>query len=238
MSLSCYILDDESHAVELLRAFVEKTPGLTLAGTSTQPLVALQAIREQSPAIVFLDVDMPDLSGLELAGIIGRQATIVFTTSYREFASEAFEKDAADYLLKPIGYARFLACIEKIRRQLPAAGPQSFFLVKTGTRGSLTRINPGELVYISGLEAYVELHLRDKKLVTYMGLAELLEQLPAAHFSRIHKSYVVNHAFITGIDNGQVLLPGPVRLTIGRAYREEFYQKLAPALLISKRDQS
>jgi two-component system LytT family response regulator len=239
MSLSCYIIDDEFHAVELLRSFVEKTPGLELAGTSTKPPAALQAVRELSPAVVFLDVDMPDLSGLDLAGMISRDTTVVFTTSYREFAPEAFEKDAADYLLKPIGYARFLSCIEKIRRKNPDVLPaKRFFLVKTGTKGSLARIDPNELIYISGLEAYVELHLRDKKLVTYIGLAELLEQLPAATFSRIHKSYVVNHDFITGIESGQVLLPGPVRLTIGRAYREEFFRKLAPALLISKRDQA
>jgi two-component system LytT family response regulator len=233
MSLSCYILDDELHAVELLADYVEKTPGLELTGRSTRPLEALGEIRAMSPKIVFLDVDMPDLSGLDLAGLIGSETRIVFTTSYREFGPEAFERNAADYLLKPFGYARFLTAVEKLRAAIPVK--PAYFLVKTGTKGSLTRVDTADLVYVSGLEAYIELHLQNRKLVTYMGLAELLEQLPA-HFSRIHKSFVINDNFLTGIENGQVLLPGSVRLTIGRAYREAFLDKLAPALLLSKRD--
>ena len=102
MNLSCYVIDDEFHALELLIAFIAKTPGLELAGASTKPLAALPEIQNHPPDITFLDVDMPDLSGLDLAGLINRQTTVVFTTSYREFAPEAFEKEASDYLLKPI----------------------------------------------------------------------------------------------------------------------------------------
>jgi two-component system LytT family response regulator len=235
MSLSCYIIDDESHAVEHLRALVNKTPGLDLLGSFTSSLTALEELSGKGMAdIIFSDIDMPDLNGLDLAGLIGRDSRVVFTTSYREFAPEAFELAAADYLLKPITYPRFLNCIDKIRRTgNPAAGPKSFF-IKTGTRSLLTRIGPEEILYIAGLEAYVEIYLKNQKLVTYIGLAEVLDRLPS-NFSRIHKSYIVNDDFITGIDHDQVLLPGNIRLTIGRAYKEAFYKKIGPSLLISKR---
>jgi two-component system LytT family response regulator len=234
MKLDCYLIDDELHAVDLLRSFINQTPGLVLAGQATRPLLALDEIRQLRPAVTFVDVDMPELSGLDLAGLINSFTKVVFTTSFREFGPEAFERDAVDYLLKPITYPRFLQCIEKLRRLAPAAEP-AYFLVKTGTKGVLQKIMTADINYISGLAAYVEIHLTVGKIVTYLSFSELLEQLPPARFSRIHKSFIVNHDYITAIDGGQVRLKGGQSLNIGRTYQAAFFEKLGSALLISRR---
>jgi two-component system LytT family response regulator len=237
MILDCYILDDERHAVELLQTYVEQTAGLRLAGSSTKPLEALTAIPALRPAITFADVDMPELSGLDLAGRVAGITAIVFTTAYREFAPEAFEKDAVDYLLKPISYARFLSCIDRVKRKI-TVDSAAHFMVKTGARGALARIAVDDITYIAGLSAYIEIHLAVNKIVTYLSLAELLEQLPPDRFSRIHKSFIVAHDRIKLIADGQVKLVNGDSLPIGRVYRRAFYDKLERSLLVSRRELS
>jgi DNA-binding LytR/AlgR family response regulator len=227
MNLSCYLVDDEYHALNLLKEFIDKTPGIELAGCSTSATTALSEITNHYPMLVFLDIDMPDLNGLSFAEIIGGNTTVIFTTAHPEYAAEAFEKDAADYLLKPISYERFLKCITKIRRRLagdaekPAKISESFF-VKTGIRGKLTSINPQEIKYIKASLNYIEILLRDRKVVTYLTMTEAGEKLGATNFSRVHKSYLVNHDFIRSVDYSHIILNDNTVIPIGRAYRKSF----------------
>ncbi len=233
MNLTCYLIDDESHALDLLRDYIAQTPGLKLAGAGTRPLAALNEIQELRPDVTFMDVDMPELSGLDLAELVRNSTMVVFTTSYREFGPEAYERDALDYLLKPISYPRFLKCLEKLKhREVPS--PDHFY-VKTGAKGVLQKIVIRDISYVSGLGAYMELHTTGGKVVTHGSLTELANRLPGATFSRIHKSYLVNHDHLLAIDGGQVKLAGGTCLTIGRAYRASFFEKIDPALLISQR---
>lgn len=239
MNISCYILDDEFHAIAILKDFISKTPGLELVGSSTAPLTALDEISSCLPVLTFLDIDMPELNGMKFAGLVNSQTTIIFTTAYPEYAVEAFEKEAADYLLKPISYERFLLCIQKIRRNLSGkiqAGntAQTAFFVKTGISEKLLRINFTDLRYITGADHYIEINLRQQKVITYLTLTEILEKLPAEHFSRIHKSHIVNHVFIQSLEPGQLKLQDQTVLPIGRAYRLAFRKKMQDAFLTSK----
>lgn len=243
MSLRCYIIDDEFHAIEILRRYVEQTPGLTLGGCFNDPLAALEEVAGAGPALIFLDVDMPTINGLTFAGMIGPGHTVIFTTSYREYALDAFEKNAADYLLKPISYERFLQCIQKIRgnmggKTMPAMSTPTALFIKTGIKGKLTRLNISDIRYISAALNYIEIHLKEHKLITYLSLCEALEKLPAESFSMIHRSYIVHHDFIRSVEYAQLKLQDETMLPIGRAYRAAFRQKLNSEVLISKRDLS
>jgi two-component system LytT family response regulator len=239
MNLTCYIVDDEFHAIGILKNFVENTPGLELVGTATDPLIALEEISSLRPAFTFLDVDMPTINGLQFAGMVNSQTTVIFTTAFREYAVEAFEKEAADYLLKPISYERFLICIQKVRKNLAAKTPiadtnVSWFFVKTGIKGKLQKIGFHDILYISGCDHYIEIRLQQQKIITYLTMNEIQEKLPAAYFTRIHKSHIINHEFIHTLEPGQVKLQDLTVLPIGRSYRLPLKEKLNNSSLISK----
>jgi two-component system LytT family response regulator len=237
MNLTCYLIDDESHAIELLAGYVRRTPGLVLAGSSTHSLAALQAITEgPRVALTFLDIDMPELSGLDLAGMIREHTTVIFTTSYREYAPEAFEKDAAGYLLKPISYERFISCIQKIKtKQFSKREHPAYFFVKTDIKGKMVRVNIPDIRYVSSMDNYVCIHLEKEKIIAYLTLQELLEQLPPGLFSRIQKSFVVAHAYIQSLEHFQVRLQDETVLPVGKVYSHDFLEHMKSVLLVSRR---
>lgn len=243
MNLTCYIIDDEYHSVEILEKYINQTPGLELTGSSTNPLLALEELcKITTPDIVLLDVDMPQLNGLDVADLIGSASNIIFTTSYREYAPEAFEKNAVDYLLKPINYTRFLKAVTRVRSTISSATDQPiinpFFFVKSNIKGKFNRITIEKILYIENIGNYIIIHMIDEKVTTYLTLAEVLSKLPTESFSRIHQSYIINHAVINSLEYGQVRLAGELSIPIGSTYRTAFREKIQPALLISKRDKS
>jgi DNA-binding LytR/AlgR family response regulator len=230
--MNCYIVDDEAHAVALLKTYIGQTPGLVLCGSSTNPLQALEELRRlKAPDLIFIDVDMPELNGLQLAGLVNADSTIVFTTAYREYALEAFEKEAADYLVKPIAYERFLKCIQKFYRQArPEARqgedePNAIF-VKTGIKGKYLRVSIPEIRYIEGADNYLIIYQGDGKTITHMTLGEILQRLPLKAFTRIHKSYIINIGYIRSVEPGQVRLTNEVCLPVGPSYRQSFHQQI------------
>lgn len=241
MSLSCYLIDDEYHALDILEDHIRRTPGLTLAGRTTDPLQGLEALSSgKAPDLTFIDIDMPELSGLDLAGLVNRSTTVIFTTSYREYAVEAFEKEAADYLLKPIFYERFLKCIQRVRlglqkQNVPALSPTLF--VKTGVKGRLRGIPIEDIRYAAAALNYIEIFLPEERVLTYLTLGELMAQLPEDRFSRIHRSYLVNHRFIGTLEYSRLTLNDQTVLPVGRLYRAGFRLKMNDLVLLSKRDQ-
>jgi len=239
-NLQCLVIDDERHAAELLSAHVLKTPGITLGGLYTSPLKAIELLNSGGPFpdITFLDINMPELSGMDLAGLITSQTTVVFTTSFREYAPEAFDKEAADYLLKPISYERFLRCIQKIRsRYAEITHPNTkYFFLKTDTKGKIIKVDIAEIRYIESAGNYVQIYLAKERIMAYLTLGEILEQLPAGDFSRIHKSCIVAHAHIRSVEHFQVRLQDrEAPLPVGHAYSEAFQRRIQADLLVSKR---
>ncbi len=233
MNISCYIIDDEPHAIRVLADFIKKTPGLELLGQATDPLVALTDLPAMRPSVVFADIDMPAVNGLALAGMINSFSRIVFTTAYPEYAVSAFEKEAVDYLLKPIPYERFLACIQRLRKAdaLTAADTPAELYINSGDRGKAIRVIVNDIQYLEAASNYVEIHLKDGQEIAYLSLAAALERLPQNQFSRIHKSFAVNHRYITAVEYFQVKLTTKVILPIGRVYRESFRRKIENLLM-------
>lgn len=237
--LKSFILDDEAHAIELLTDYIERTSGIELVGSETNPLEALRKITELTPDVLFLDIDMPEISGLEFMKLLGQKIHIVFTTGHAEYAVEGYNRDIADYLLKPISYSRFVTCCDRVAQKVAdAAGKKkdagkNFFYIQGDNKAKMIKINMEELFYVQSLNNYVIIYHQSDKLVTYLTMKEVEQFLPADKFSRIHKSYLVNDAKIKTIESGHVILHSqPVTaLPIGLKYRDQFFSKIRKVTL-------
>jgi DNA-binding LytR/AlgR family response regulator len=241
MNLTCYIVDDEFHAIEVLETFIKQTPGLELIGSATDPRAALfEVTGSNSPDITFLDVDMPGLSGMEFAGIAAPYTNIIFTTSHPEYAIEAFEKEAFDYLLKPILYERFFRAMVKLKKHFLRRGghekPEAdHFFIKTETKGKMARINIPEIYFVEASQNYVIIHLDSSKLMAYLTIEEISERLPKDRFVRVHRGFIINTTRIVTIEHGQVTLSNKVVIPLGRIFKDAMLAELSEVLLKSKR---
>jgi len=239
MNLSCYIVDDELHAIEVLKTFIAQTPGLELAGYHTDPKAAiLEVTGPPSPRITFLDVDMPGLSGMEFAAIASAYTTIIFTTSYPEYALEAFEKDAADYLLKPIRYERFLRAIAKLQRYLdvPPVSAGKFYITSE-IKGKMIRIVLEDIYYLESADNYVIIHFASTRQMAYLTMEEVLARLPKPLFVRVHRRFTVNTDKIKTVELNQLTLDNKVSVPMGRVYKWAIMNELNELLLRTKRGQ-
>jgi DNA-binding LytR/AlgR family response regulator len=229
MNFTCYVIDDEPDAIAILKEYIEQTPGLELAGSNQNPLLALDVLTSKdAPDITFIDVDMRQLSGLELAGMINLYTTVVFTTAFPEYALEAFEKEAFDFLLKPINYERFVKCIQKARRKInkrpegDTSGRDDFFNIKSEIKGRMVKIRFDEVMYIEGAVNYIQIHTKDEKHMTYLTMKEIGRHLPEHTFARIHRSFIVNINFVKVIERAQLKLENGKSLTMGDYYKQKF----------------
>ncbi|MFI5160450.1 MAG: LytR/AlgR family response regulator transcription factor [Sphingobacteriales bacterium] len=241
MNLTCYIVDDEFHAIEVLKAYIEKTPGLVLQGYTTDPLVALKDIAgPDAPQVTFADVDMPELSGMEFAGMVSLYTKVVFTTSFPEYAIEAFEKEAFDYVLKPVSYERFLRTIVKLKKHFQAIAPgadtpKDYFYIKSDIKGKMIRIIVEDIIYVEAAQNYIRIHLVSGKHMAYLTMEEIAERLPGSRFTRIHRSFIINNNRIKTLENGQVTLDDRSVISLGRFYRNPFLASMKELLVQSKR---
>jgi DNA-binding LytR/AlgR family response regulator len=233
--ISCLVVDDEQSAVDLLSAFVRKTPFLTLVGATTNPLEALDLLQAQSVDLLFLDIHMPQLSGLDLMRLLPSGTRVVLTTAYSEFAVQGFELEALDYLLKPIAFERFLKAAQKARpaAPLPVAPPEvaaalaDYIFVKTESKGKMTKVDFADIVYVEGLKNYVSIQTTTDRVVTLLNIKDLEERLPARHFMRVHKSYIVSLDKIRALDGNQIFLKGMnTFVPLGDTYRAAFFDAL------------
>ncbi len=243
--MKCYIIDDEQHAIDTLIRYIDKIPELALAGSSTSSIQAIAALKNL-PAVnlIFLDIDMPDISGLEAINLLPAHASIIFTTAHLDYAYDAFQNDALDFLLKPISFARFTKAVSKAeswfnRKQnlqsvKEVEKPASLF-INPGTRGKVVQLKLEDIVYIEGLKNYVIIYTATDKHVTYLTLTEMLAALPENHFARIHKSFVVNLLKIKTIEGNQIEMDNQITLNIGTAYKNLFMEMIDLATLKSRR---
>lgn len=249
MSLSCMIVDDEPLAVKLLESFVAKTPDLELLGSFTDSVEAINAIKEEKPQLLFLDIQMPDLSGMELAHMLPAGTKVIFTTAFKEYAFESYEVSALDFLLKPIRYNKFIAAVEKAREwylartpqpAAPVVGadtPQTSPILATPTGGSIFLKVDGEfrqvaldkILYVSGMKDYVMFYLEGerKPLITHLTMKSVEEMLPTQQFMRVHRSYIVALDKIRSVDRNDCIYIGDEIIRVTEAYRETFLNFLA-----------
>lgn len=227
--INCIIVDDEQHAIDILVHYVNQTPLLNLVAFTTNPLEALQTIATKKIDLVFLDVQMPELSGIDFVRAINGQAKVILTTAYSEFALEGYELDVTDYLLKPIRLPRFLVAVQKAAKALNEVmaepvnqSPEDdYIFVKTESKGKLLKIQLPEIDYIEGMKNYVAIYCDGKKILVYTSMKDLEDRLPRKRFIRVHKSFIIPIERITGIEGNRVLLKGiTTEILTGESYKE------------------
>ena len=237
--LRCIAVDDEAFATRLLASYIQKIPTLELVGTTTNPLEALQWVQEGGADLVFLDIQMPELTGLQFLKICGTRCKVILTTAYPEYALDGYEHDVVDYLLKPIAFDRFLRAVQKAQALSPAALPAlppapapstplvavsaDYLFVKGESKNKYFKLNYADILYIQGLKNYVSIVVPGQRVVTYQTLRELEAQLPQPPFVRVHKSYIISLNHLRMVE-GNTLHVGPESITVGETYREGFFK--------------
>jgi two-component system LytT family response regulator len=232
MSITCLIVDDEPLARNLLTDYVSKAPSLQLLQACASPLAAIEVLRSNPVDLLFLDIQMPEITGISLLRTLQKRPLVVLTTAYSEYALEGYDLDVVDYLLKPVTFERFLRAVEKAGQRLTPTTPpsvqaprtepteqQPFVFVKDGTK--LVKVRWADILYVEGLKDYVTIHTRQQKIVTLQRLKTLEEQLPTDKFIRIHHSYIVAVDAIDVVHKGEVQI-GNVTLPVSDSYRKQF----------------
>jgi two-component system LytT family response regulator len=226
---TCYVIDDEEHAIDTIVGYINKFPGLDLVGTSINPLIAINEVRENPVDIVFLDVDMPELSGLDVADIISPFASVIFTTAFPNYALQAFEKNGSDFLLKPISFDRFTKSVTKVqnlirsKKQSETTAGDGYFFINPGVKGKMVKLNYSDIIYIEGLKNYIVLYTAEGKHITYLSMKEIEKAIPHDQFIRIHKSYIINLNKIKSIDGNNVIMLQNIDLPIGISFKDAFF---------------
>jgi len=228
--INCIVIDDEPLALKQMSGYVEKTPFLKLMKSFSSALDALTYLNEETIDLIFVDIQMPDLSGMEFVKSLDVKPMVVFTTAYSEYAMEGFKVDALDYLLKPISYTDFLKAAQKAQKQHDAnqqvsvSSDQDYLFVKSEYR--VIRVNFSDIQYIEGMREYVRIHLlNDKPIMSLLSMKSLVEQLPDNQFMRVHRSYIVNLSQIKIVERSRIVF-GDVYLPIGDAYKDNFQEYL------------
>ncbi|MGY5850627.1 LytR/AlgR family response regulator transcription factor [Salegentibacter sp. F14] len=236
--MTVVIIDDEPLAIEVMESYLDKVNGLQLLATCTNPLDAINVLNKKKVDLIFLDIEMPNLNGLDLVRNIESLPQIIITTAYSQYALEGFELNVTDYLIKPIPFHRFLKAVARAKKnheleigsrrepekETDDSKPDFIFIKAEYDR---MRVNLNELAYIEGLKDYLKFHLKPsgKVLLTLSSFKEILEKLPSSKFFRVHRSFIVNIDFITAIQKTKIQI-GDVRIPIGEKYKKEVYKRL------------
>ncbi|MCO6490295.1 MAG: response regulator transcription factor [Phaeodactylibacter sp.] len=233
--ISCIAVDDEPRALEVIRIHAVRTPFLDLRRTFRDPVEALAWLKDNPVALLFLDINMPDVSGLSFRELAGPQPMVIFTTAYSEFAVESYEQGAVDYLVKPIRYERFLKAALRARaRRQPqppparqeragAEGISDYLLVKSGKKHF--RVAVSEILYLEKDGNYLWFHTPERRLISRFSMGEALDMLPAAQFMQVHRSFIVALPHIGEVEVHQVKIGG-TSIPVAKAYREALMARL------------
>lgn len=242
-TISCIVVDDEPLAVRLMESYVAKTPLLSLKGSFTSGTAAYSFLQDNPVDLLFCDIQMPNLSGMDLSRMLPERTRIIFTTAFSEYAVEGFKVRALDYLLKPISYEDFLSATVKAKEYFEVTEPaevtgqrkiKSIF-VKTEYR--LQQIDLDKITYIEGLKDYVKIHLNDGStpVLSLMRLKNLEDTLPNEDFVRVHKSFIVRLTAIEAIERSHILI-GQDRIPIGDSYKPRLYQALSSTAFLPDKE--
>lgn len=228
MTLRCAIIDDEPLALELLKRYVEKTPVLTLCGAYSSGVQAMQSLPSDPVDLLFLDIQMPDLNGLEFSRMIPEKTRIVFTTAFSQYALDGYRVNALDYLLKPISYADFMEATHKAVRwfelcqptEIPVSVNQTYIYVKSDYK--LVQIELSKILYIEGLKDYIKIYTEDnlRPILSLVSMKTMEEKLPSGQFIRVHRSFIVQKQKIKIIDKGCIVF-GKEYIPISDSYKQE-----------------
>jgi two-component system response regulator LytT len=236
LTLQCICIDDEPLALGLVKKFIEQTEFLTLKGAYDSPLQAIQVLQKEQIDLVFLDIQMSDLTGIDLAKLLADQdqkPLIIFTTAFDQFAIEGYKLDAVDYLLKPFNYQEFLRAAmkaqsqHKLRNQSMQSAERSKDYIFLKVEYQLIKVTLADILYVEGLKDYVKVHVttQSNPIISLSTLKSMEEALPSDRFYRIHRSYIVNLEKVHAISKSSLEIDKKV-LTISENYRAEFHRKI------------
>ena len=228
--IKCIIVDDEPPAIRLLEKYIDKVAFLELVTTTTNSLEALQIMEKEDIDLAFLDIQMPNLTGIQLSKIVNDKTKIIFTTAYPQFALESYDLNAVDYLLKPFDFERFYKAVSKVKlsskTQDTNTTAASYLFVKTDGKNNFEKINNSDILYIEGLKNYVAIHLKNnKQIITYNTLKHISESLPTHNFIQIHKSFIVAIIHIEKTNSIVVQINGK-ELPLGNTYKSLFFDRI------------
>jgi two-component system LytT family response regulator len=237
--IRCLIVDDEPLALHILEDYISKIPFLQLVKATTNPIEALTFVQDKSVDLVFLDVQMPELTGIQFLRIANGKAKVILTTAYSQYALEGYELDVIDYLLKPIAFDRFYKAVQKAQAVLqPAqATPQpaqpetpqpkqqdllsDFIFVKTEHK--IQKVYLNDILFIEGLKDYISIFTAAERIITLQNMKKMEDALPAKYFIRVHKSYIVSINKIDSIERSRIFI-GEKVIPVGDTYRDEFFK--------------
>jgi len=227
--IRCIAIDDEPLALRQIADYIKKTPFLELAGQCESALKAIEVLENTPVDLMFVDINMPDLSGMDFVKTLENPPKIVFVTAYSEYALEGFRVDAIDYLLKPISYVDFLKSANKVKSWFDTHHQKSdevrsnkdFLFIKSDYK--LLRINFDDIKYIEGMSEYIKIHLTNAKpVMTLLSMKSIEDQLPSERFMRVHRSYIVNLSKISVIERSRIIFDGNVYIPVSDQYKSKF----------------
>ncbi len=233
MKLQCIAIDDEPLALRQIGSYIEQTPFLELSAGCRNAFEATAKIHELNPDLLFVDINMPGLNGLEMVQSLNNPCMIIFTTAYSQYALDGFRVDAVDYLLKPISYPDFLKAANKAQKIYDAKHKQPMAETLSGNDEGLfvkseyriVRIRFNEIKYIEGMREYVRIHLTEgKPIMTLLSMKALEEKLPPHQFMRIHRSFIVNLNKINVIERNRIVFDHDVYIPVGEQYKDAFQE--------------
>lgn len=244
MTLKCIAVDDEPLALDIIEDYISKVPFLELVKRTENAIEALQLVQAGGIDLVFLDIQMPDLTGIQFLKIANNKASYILTTAYSQYALESYDLNVSDYLLKPIAFDRFYKAVEKVHNQLkkneeqviPVPAPvvaapaattaqpvQDFIFVKTEHK--IQKIELDEILYIEGLKDYISIYTKAERIITLQNMKKMEETLPPKQFIRVHKSYIIALDKIESIERSRITICGKI-IPIGDTYRDEFFKHI------------
>jgi two-component system, LytTR family, response regulator len=234
--IRCIIVDDEPLALHVLEDYMSKIPFLQLVKATTNPIEALTLVQEGNVDLVFLDVQMPELTGIQFLRIANGKAKVILTTAYPQYALEGYELDVIDYLLKPIAFDRFFKAVQKAQGILqpaakplqpePAQKPQQDFLsdfIFVKTEHKIQKVYLNDILFIEGLKDYISIFTTTERIITLQNMKKMEDALPAKNFMRVHKSYIVSINKIDSIERSRIFI-GDKIIPVGDTYRDEFFK--------------
>jgi DNA-binding LytR/AlgR family response regulator len=224
MKINCIIVEDEPLALERTKEYALRLPFLSLLATFDDALDALTFLQTNEVDLIFLDINLGEVSGIQLLETSAIDSQVIITTAYQEYALKGFDLKVADYLLKPFTFERFVQAVERVRSSLPgrqAVTPDSLLFVKVENR--LEKVVLREIIFIEGMRDYRKIHAAGRRLMTLQTFAELERQIPPSIICRVHKSYMVSLDKIDSIEKGRIKI-GERVIPISESYREQFFQ--------------
>ncbi len=237
--IRCVIIDDERQAINVIKKHIDRLPTIEVVGTETNPLQGIELIKKNHPDVVFLDIQMDEMNGIEIMKLLGKRTCIVICTAYSEFAVTGYDLDAVDYLMKPIEFNRFVKAVQRVSDAIsqrssgnPSVIPNDYIFVKAGQRGKMLKIDLDEIDYVEGMSNYIAFHRGSQKTLVYLTLRELEDRLPEVQFIRVHKSYIVAIREISFMEHNELILKKyKKRVPIGASYKKEFLTRIKNKLM-------